>query len=478
MGEEDLTLVMADPLVRQLLVTHLASLDRGGYWDEKENPAPETVRAIEAVLSQPAPSGGDVDRLAALAYQGGRYDLAERLVLATDRPLGLWVRAKLALRRGDRDAAVRDWTAAFTASEQAGPASLDDGSKTRLRGELAVMRLSQGEYRDSLQLLFPVAGTYWGDIIYIAERVLTLDELKAFVDGLPPQPATPQNQDNDGWRSSESPVAGLRNLLGRRLVRAGRTAEALAYFPAKKTDPSTPDEPDGNRANVEDVRGYIAAIDAARAPSFEWPWQKIARGEALFRLATMTRVQGMGLAGTSGPPDMWEVYGSFPSGYGQASPNGWTKTPSTLLGPDEASRFAASAPTPNARFHYRAIAADKAVAAADLLPQRSQAYAATLCWAARYAIDSGDDDRATAIYKRYVATGAYQAWAKNFGRECVEPDFEAAKTFWQRRVMTWVKQTAGSAWRHSGLLAALVIAFVVVVILGRWILRGRGPEVA
>ena len=479
MGEEDLTLVMADPLVRQLLVTHLVSLDRGGYyWDEKENRGPETVRAIEAVLSQPAPSGGDVDRLAALAYQGGRYDLAERLVTATNRPLGLWVRAKLALRRGDRESAVRDWTAAFTASEQAGSASLDDGSATRLRGELAVMRLSQGEYRDSLLLLFPVAGTYWGDIIYIAERVLTVDELKTFVDGLPPAPATPQNQDNDdGWRSSKSPVAGLRNLLGRRLVRAGRTAEALAYFPAKKADRSS-DEPDGNRANVEDVRGYIAAIDAARAPSFEWPWQTVSRGEALFRLATMTRVQGMGLAGTSGPPDMWEVYGAFPGGYGQASPNGWAKTPSPLLGPDEASRFAASAPKPDARFHYRAIAADKAVAAADLLPQRSQAYAATLCWAARYAIDSGDDDRATAIYKRYVATGAYQAWAKNFGRECVEPDFEAAKTFWQRRVTTWVKQMAGSARRHSGLLAALAIAFVVVVFLGRRILRGRQPEVA
>ena len=135
-------------------------------------------------------------------------------------------------------------------------------------------------------------------------------------------------------------------------------------------------------------------------------------------------------------------------------------------------------PKPDARFHYRAIAADKAIAAADLLPQRSQAYAATLCWAARYAIDSGDDDRATAIYKRYVATGAYQAWAKNFGRECVEPDFEAAKTFWQRRVTTWVKQMAGSAWRHSGLLAGLAIAFVVVVFLGRRVLRGRRPEVA
>ncbi|SEP15069.1 hypothetical protein SAMN02990966_04127 [Rhodospirillales bacterium URHD0017] len=473
--EEDLKLAMADPLVQRLVVAYLVSLERGGgYWDEKENRDPETVRAIEAVLSQAAPSGADVDRLAALAYQGGRYDLAERLVAATSQPLGLWVRAKLALRRGDREAAVRDWTAAFTASEQAGAESLNDGSKTRLRGELAVMRLSQGEYRDSLQLLFPVAGTYWGDVIYIAERVLTLDELKTFVDGLPAAPAPPKDY---AWRSSASPILGLRSLLGRRLVRAGRTAEALAYFPEKKAD-RTSDEPDGNRANVEDVRGYIAAIEAASAPSFEWPWQKVSRGEALFRLATMIRVQGMGLTGTSGPPDMWEVYGSFPDGYGQASPNGLARSPSPLLGPDEANRFAASAPKPDARFHYRPIAADKAVAAADLLPQRSQAYAATLCWAARYAIDSGDEARATAIYKRYVATGAYQAWAKDFGRACVEPDFEAAKTFWQRRVTTWLKQMAGSAWRHSGLLAALAIAFVVVVLLARRVLRGREPEVA
>ena len=61
-----------------------------------------------------------------------------------------------------------------------------------MRGEVAVLRLSQGEYSDSLRLLFPVASIYWGDVIYIAERVLTVDELKAFVDGLPPpRPVTP-----------------------------------------------------------------------------------------------------------------------------------------------------------------------------------------------------------------------------------------------------------------------------------------------
>ena len=182
--------------------------------------------------------------------------------------------------------------------------------------------------------------------------------------------------------------------------------------------------------------------------------------------------------GTEGPPDETVMYGAFASGIGQTSPNGTDSSPSPLLGPDEASRFAASAPKPDIRFHYRAIASDHALAAADLLPQRSQAYAATLCWAARYAFASGNPDKAMAIYKRYVATGAYQAWAKNFGRTCVEPDFEAAKTFWQRRVTTWVKEIAGSAWRHGGLLAGLAIAFVAIVILGRRFLRGRRPEVA
>jgi cellulose synthase operon protein C len=477
--EHDLRRAVADPLVRWMLVAYLASTERGGIWDDKENQGVDIIRAIEAVLSLPAPAPGpDLDRLAAVAYQGGRYDLAERLVATTDQPLGLWVRAKLALRRGDRDAAVRDWTAALTATETTGASTaLDAGSKTRLRGELAVMRLSQGEYRDSLRLLFPVAGTYWGDVIYVAERVLTIDELKTFVDGLPPAPTTPQNQDDEVRRSSASPVSGLRNLLGRRLVRAGRTAEALAYFPAKQPN-GTPEEPDGNRANIEDVRDYVAAIEAAQPPSIEWPWQKVARAEAVFRLATMTRVQGMGLMGTSGPPDLWEVYGSFAYGFGQSSPDGGSRSPSALLGPDEARRFAASSPKPNSRFHYRGIASDQAVAAADLLPQRSQAYAAVLCWAARFAIDSGDQAKATAIYRRYVATGAYQTWATEFGWACVDPDFESAKTFWQRRVTTWLKQMAGSAWRHSGLLAALAIACVAAVVLGRWFLRARRPEEA
>jgi hypothetical protein len=458
-----LGLAVTDPLVRRLLVAYVTAQERDLYFrsDVNDAPGPVVVRVIDAVLSQPAPAPGpDLDRLAAFAYQGGRYEQAERLVANATQPLGLWVRAKLALRRGDRAEAVRDWMAAFTANQQVGARTLDDDSDLRLRGELAVMRLSQGEYRDSLNLLFPVATSYWGDLIYVAERVLTVDELKAFVDGLPPLRATAADQ--DARSGMIAPVPALRALLARRLVRVGRTAEAVPYFP-----PALPSEKiqerDGNEANQDEARDYLAAVEATRAPSFEWPWDKASRAEALFQLATVSRQKGMGLMGTEGPPDEQVLSGMFAYGYGQTSPNGYRGTPSALLGPDEERRFAASAPRPDNRFHYRGVAADRASAAADLLPQRSQAYAATLCWAARYAIENRDQPKADAIYRRYVANGAYQAWAKDFGQICPDPDFEAARIFWWRRVESWVAATADSARRHIGLVVAAVVVATLLV---------------
>lgn len=116
----------------RLIVAYLASLERGDSWEENGSRDSVTRRVIEAVLSQPAPAPGPRSR------SPGRPGLP-------GRPLGLWVRAKLALRRGDRATAVGDWTAAFTGVERDDAAAqLDDGSKIRLRGELAVMRLSQG----------------------------------------------------------------------------------------------------------------------------------------------------------------------------------------------------------------------------------------------------------------------------------------------------------------------------------------------
>jgi hypothetical protein len=468
--ERELKLSAVDPLVRRLLVAYVVARNSDYPWGN-DLAAEKIARVVDAVASQPAPGAGDdLDRLAALVYMGGRYDLAERLTAETRRPLGLWIRAKLALRRGDRAAAVRDWTAALKGAEEADSAVLDEPAKTRLRGEVAVVRLSQGEYGDSLRLLFPLASTYWGDVIYIAERVLTVDELKAFVDGLPPsRPATPAAVNNI-WGADFVPADRLRPVLARRLVRVGRTGEAVAYFPA----PKTTDQGDSQYATAEEARNYLAAIEAAKPGwPFDWPWQRVARAEAVFKVATLDRERGMELMGTEGPPDVTVLSGAFAYGVGQAKPEGRSTSPSALLGPDEASRFAASAPRPDFRFHYRGIAADRALAAADLLPQRSQAYAATLCWAARYAIDSGDQAKLEAIYRRYLANGAYQAWARDFGKTCPDPDFDGARTFWMRRIEGWVTKTAGSIWRHITLVAAVAAALLAAAIWSRRALRAR-----
>ncbi len=470
--DRELTLAAADPLVRRLVVAYVLGRQGGYPWDN-DLASDEVVSVIDALADRPA-AGDDLDRLAALAYQGGRYDLAERLTKETIRPLGLWVRAKLALRRGDRASAARDWTAALGGMEQGGAAtSLDDEGKARLRGEVAVMRLSHGEYGQSLRLLFPAANLYWGDVAYIAERVLTVDELKVFVDSLPRPRPTPSETIESIWSPEFVPADRLRLVLARRLVRDGRTREAVAYFPAPvtTTDGGLVDDAYGN---AEEARTYLTALEATRpGRPFDWPWRRVSRAEALFKLATLDRRRGMELMGTEGPPDEAVLGGNFSSGIGQFSPDGVRSSPSALLGPDEASRFAASAPRPDSRFHYRAIAADRASEAAELLPRRSQAYAAALCWAARYAIDSADQTKAEAIYSRYAANGAYQAWAAEFGRTCPEPDFEGARTFWQRRVETWLAKTAGSLRRHIALVAgvALAVALLGVVLWRRRAVR-------
>ncbi len=87
-NEPELKLAVVDPLVRRLIVAYVASRERGYSWEEKENQDPAAIRVIEAVLSQPAPAPGpDLDRLAALAYQGGRYEVAKGL---SRRRTGRW----------------------------------------------------------------------------------------------------------------------------------------------------------------------------------------------------------------------------------------------------------------------------------------------------------------------------------------------------------------------------------------------------
>jgi hypothetical protein len=88
--------------------------------------------------------------------------------------------------------------------------------------------LQRGDYLQAFDQLYRSNDIYWFDAATVAERVLTVDELKHYVDTQVPAPPLTQ-QDRDNY--VPLPVAAkLRNLLGRRLLREARYDEAPAYF--------------------------------------------------------------------------------------------------------------------------------------------------------------------------------------------------------------------------------------------------------
>jgi hypothetical protein len=363
------------------------------------------------------------DRLAAGAYRAGHYPLAAQLAAKSTTPLAAWVRAKLALRSGDQARALREYATAakgFPADEAWSEEieGIDDYVQhplCRVETERGVLALGRDEYIDAMSRLYAGAAEYWPDAAYVAERVLTVDEVKGFVDrNVPAAPKKAKNANGDTPPST--PAEQLRSLLARRLMRVGRRDEALAYF----------DDP----ALRKKAEALIAAHRDDRA------WSVSARAQALFAQARITRSDGMELFGTELAPDNAEWSGSYPR---QDLPSTKGKD---FVGNGETARVAASAAQPDARFHYRYVAADLAQQAAALLPPRSQAYAAVMCEATGWMLDT-DLKRASALYREYAQQGAHVAWGHDFGRTCPQPDFRSAKWlpwkqhYWQAR--HWLK---------------------------------------
>ena len=242
------------------------------------------------------------------------------------------------------------------------------------------------------------------DAVYLAERVLTVDELAAFVTRVAPGETAPVGPDESTFWGEVSPSL-LRDLLGRRLMRAGRFTAALPYL----------------------VPGHRpAAVRYARAMARATVGDPIDRAAALFAASRVARTDGLEILGTSHAPD-WSLYGAQYDPYGWRA---WSDEPPPARTPwhttTEDARVAASAPVPEERYHYRFIASHLAEAAADNLPTQSQAFATTLCHAARY-VRHRDPDRVDALYTRYLDDGP--AVSMSFGEDCPAPEIERARRF-------------------------------------------------
>jgi len=368
-----------DPLLRRLETAHILAIS-----DPGEAP-PDYARWLAVVKEANLGSVEDAEYLGWVAYAGGDYKAAARwLELAkSDTPAACWLRAKLQRRAGELGKAVVNmekawrsicettaytgWTTRVSDDEHSKYvftyADLDEEHWTfpeSAGGDLAALHLARGDFVQAMDAF--LKGRLWEDAAFIAERVLSADELKAYTDQQPVASGTASDT------GEGNPAANLRYLLGRRLVREDRYKEAAGYLP-----------PPWDKV----LRKYAQALTTGADETAT----KLQRAHALFTAAWLARHDGMELMGTEVAPDGFVSGGAFESddlalqrqsGVYQttAYENGEEKTSTAPIVPkpssQELDRLAANRIRPDLRFHYRMIAGALAMRAAGFLKDDSE----------------------------------------------------------------------------------------------------------
>ncbi|MFO1147602.1 MAG: hypothetical protein U1E62_04425 [Alsobacter sp.] len=403
--------IIADPVVQRVVVSyaltrtlddvepgHDAGLRRAGG-----DPNPTLVRVVEAAAKAGVSEIAGSGRLAAAAYRAGRYDVAERVASQAATPLGEWVLAKIAIQNGAMTSALKHYAAA-TRLLRSAPDDVEPWMQARLSGEFAKAALSKGQIAEAFDMLNRHPMEFWVDAAYVADRLLGLDELKRYVDhkvpALPEGTRRGARDDNNRqeWQPLKPPATALRNLLARRLVRAGRIQEAIPYF---------------DRLEVRDrAAAYDRAIrKAAKATS------RMERAEAWYAAGMLARRSGMEMMGTEDAPDFFFYDGNFVE---DEAPNG---RPGPYVSGVERALAKRSAPRPERRYHYRFIAYDHMMRAVDQLPPGSQSAAAILCRAGEWMRKTPNGEKYfKQAWRRYQNSGASYPFARTFGFRCPEPE--------------------------------------------------------
>ncbi|WP_137805878.1 hypothetical protein [Pseudomonas sp. G(2018)] len=443
MPEEQLAELLKHQPVQQLVTASLIS--RLG-WSFGDQP-PNEQKLIKLLQGSSRGSLDNADRLAAVNYQQGDYASAKAfLEHAGDGGLAWWLRAKLAVREGDKNAAAAAYAKAaqaFPQNESWGERRTPDWAfesvqpKCRVEGESAILALQRGDYLQAFDQLYRSNDIYWFDAATVAERVLTVDELKQYVDTQVPAPPALTQQERDNY--VPLPVAAkLRNLLGRRLLREERYDEAPAYF------------------DSTELQAQAKWYGELRHDA-ESKWWPTKRAFAYYHAATVARFKGMELLGYEMSPDYVTFGGNYSLEHSELQVG-------PLVDEAEVKRQQASAAQPDQRYHYRYVANSLANQAADHLPHSSQAFAAVLCAAAGW--NSGQEEK-SAFYQRYVKEGPYVEWAAIFGERCAHPDFQNADKRYVTQAVRPIRATLRpyKKWLEMG--GVVVFTAVALLLINR-----------
>jgi LysM repeat protein len=382
-----------------------------GFPDAGESSVQAWLEAVEAAGINDVESA---EKLALAAYQHNQMDLAARWAKRSPRsPVSRWLQAKLLLRQGKVAEATKLLAQVVPSfpiqppstnqvqgaelkdrlfMEETGSYPLTITADRQVLGELGVLHLARREYSQALDAL--LRSGFWMDAAYVAERVLNLDELKAYVDReWPPvsaeQIAEEKQKFNITGPDSEQPTCPavvrekIRCLLARRLTRFQRGDEAREYYP-DALKPSFDQFVENLRTGWDE---NAATNDRARA---------------LWASALISRTNGMELFGTELQPDFAVHAGEYEEGltWEQRASNADNAklVPATK---DELKRASEKQADPDIRFHYRYQAAFMGWEAAKLMPNNSDETAMVLCTAGGW-IKAKDPQTADLFYKALV----------------------------------------------------------------------------
>lgn len=387
---------------------------RGGEYAPWSAKATEDFRRWLSSLPRNGKLGPvEADRWAWAAYQNGMWEEAEAFAreAAPEAAASEWVRAMLLLRQGNFEQAMTHLAGAARAFPQdsglSAPIFLTDDYRfysthedvpaAQLAGVRGVLALQREQYIEALRLFFQAG--HWADSAYLAERVLTVEELTGFITAEVPAPKpAKKNENGDVETTREDQLArDLRALLARRLVRSGQFDQAREYFSGELVE--TYDR------YVRDVRqGYRA--DLARP----------LRAAAMWEAAQIARDSGLELQGTELAPDyaIWGGGFQWPDTEHQRSEVDGVSARYRWADHDEKNEFrllmlatqgeamrTSATQLPTRRYHYRYRAAELAMLAATLLPDDDEQAAEILNTAGRW-IAPQDPEGAQLFYKTLV----------------------------------------------------------------------------
>ena len=382
------SLLVTNPLVRRVVTAYAISGSRI-YWPDSGEPHKTIAKWLAAVGSVEVTDPDEAEMLALAAYRGAAFDAAQRwLKRAPTTAVTLWLQAKLQLRAGKVNQALSLLGKAHgmlpdrPENEESPHDTLADNvfisdrnidPRQHILGEMGVLRMARRDYTEALDCF--LRGGFWADAAYVAERVLTTEELKAYVD----REWGDSAGDGTSEDKSKSMRPYIRHLLARRLVRG--FLPARGYFP------------DDLQPKYDELMANLKRGENESLPPAD-------RASGWFEGAKLLRKHGLELIGTELEPDWHLTDGSFERSLTVASR---TNECPKVLAPseDELSRARRHHADPEERFHYRYQAAFIALQAASLLPDNSDQKAQILHTAGTWLKDY-DPQTADIFYKHLV----------------------------------------------------------------------------